>query len=102
MSFPLVLGLDTFGDLTHDEDDRPQSHAQTIRNVVERASSPTRSALTFGVGEHHTVDFPIDPVTLSAVRREAERRAARSDTARGVTISTSSLQLRQISGLQRS
>jgi hypothetical protein len=33
--FPLVLGLDTFGDLTHDEDDRPQPHAQTIRNVVE-------------------------------------------------------------------
>jgi hypothetical protein len=43
-----------------------------------------------------------DPVTLSAVRREAERRTARNDTARGVTISTSSLQLRQISGLQRS
>ena len=33
--FPLVLGLDTFGDVTHDDQDRPLSHAQTIRNVVE-------------------------------------------------------------------
>ena len=35
MNFPLLLGLDTFGDLTHDEHDRPLSHAQTIRDVVE-------------------------------------------------------------------
>jgi hypothetical protein len=34
--FPLVLGLDTFGDLTHNRHDRPDSHAQTIRNVVEQ------------------------------------------------------------------
>ena len=33
--FPLVLGLDTFGDHEHDAEDRPLSHAQTIRNVVE-------------------------------------------------------------------
>ena len=34
--FPLVLGLDTFGDRTHDEHDRPLSHAQTIRDVIEQ------------------------------------------------------------------
>ena len=34
--FPLVLGLDTFGDVTHDAEDRPLSPAQTIRNVVEQ------------------------------------------------------------------
>jgi hypothetical protein len=33
---PLVLGLDTFGDVTHDNEDRPLSHAQTIRNLVEQ------------------------------------------------------------------
>jgi hypothetical protein len=45
--FPVVLGLDTFGDLTHDEDDRPLSHAQTIRNVVEQgvlAGQPARTS----------------------------------------------------------
>jgi hypothetical protein len=34
--FPLVFGLDTFGDVTHGPDDRPLSHAQTIRHVVEQ------------------------------------------------------------------
>jgi len=36
VQFPLAFGLDTFGDVTHDEDDRPLSHAQTIRNIVEQ------------------------------------------------------------------
>src|SRR5260370_21762254 len=35
VQFPLAFGLDTFGDVTHDEDDRPLSHAQTIRNIAE-------------------------------------------------------------------
>jgi len=35
-SFPLVLGLNTFGDVTNDAQDRPLSHAQTLRNVVEQ------------------------------------------------------------------
>ncbi len=30
------LGIDTFGDVTWDDDDRPVSHAQTVRNVVEQ------------------------------------------------------------------
>ena len=34
--FPLVLGLDTFGDVTNDDNNRPLSHAQTIRNLVEQ------------------------------------------------------------------
>ena len=33
--FPLVLGLDTFGDRTNTADGKPLSHAQSIRNVVE-------------------------------------------------------------------
>jgi len=34
--FPLVLGLDTFGDLIYDQDGRPLSHAETIRSLVEQ------------------------------------------------------------------
>jgi len=33
--FPLIMGLDTFGDVTNDAEGRPLSHAQTIRNLVE-------------------------------------------------------------------
>ena len=58
--FPLILGLDTFGDLTHDDDDRPHSHAQTIRNVVEQGILADQVGVDFfGIGEHHTDDFPM-------------------------------------------
>jgi hypothetical protein len=51
--FPLVFGLDTFGDVTHDEDDRPLSHAQTIRNVVEQGVLADQVGVDFfGIGEH--------------------------------------------------
>jgi hypothetical protein len=76
MSFPLVLGLDTFGDLTHDEDDRPQSHAQTIRNVVEQDVLADQVGVDFfGVGEHHTVDFPMPAadVVLGAIAARTSR-----------------------------
>ncbi|HET6834918.1 MAG TPA: hypothetical protein VFH30_13675 [Acidimicrobiales bacterium] len=49
--FPLVLGLDTFGDVTHDTEDRPLSHAQTIRNVVEQGVLAEQVGVDFfGIG----------------------------------------------------
>ena len=68
--FPLVLGLDTFGDLTHDRQDRPDSHAQTIRNVVEQGVLADEVGVDFfGIGEHHTGDFPMPAgdVVLAAI-----------------------------------
>jgi probable LLM family oxidoreductase len=68
--FPLVLGLDTFGDLTHDRFDRPDSHAQTIRNVVEQGVLADEVGVDFfGIGEHHTGDFPMPAgdVVLAAI-----------------------------------
>src|SRR5256885_5989129 len=60
VQFPLTFGLDTFGDLTHDDDDRPHSHAQTIRNVVEQGVLADQVGVDFfGIGEHHTDDFPM-------------------------------------------
>ena len=58
--FPLVFGLDTFGDVTQDTEDRPLSHAQTIRNVVEQGVLAEQVGVDFfGIGEHHTDDFPM-------------------------------------------
>ncbi|MGZ3585537.1 MAG: LLM class flavin-dependent oxidoreductase, partial [Ktedonobacterales bacterium] len=55
VQFPLTFGLNTFGDVTHDEDDRPLSHAQTIRNIVEEGVLADQVGLDFfGIGEHHT------------------------------------------------
>jgi probable LLM family oxidoreductase len=74
--FPLVLGLDTFGDVTHDENDRPLSHAQTIRNVVEQGVLADQVGVDFfGIGEHHTDDFPMPAadVVLAAIAARTAR-----------------------------
>lgn len=68
--FPLVLGLDTFGDRTSDEQGTPLSHAQTIRDVVEQGVLADQVGVQyFGIGEHHTDDFPMPSgdVVLSAI-----------------------------------
>jgi probable LLM family oxidoreductase len=69
-TFPLVFGLDTFGDVTHDDNDRPLSHAQTIRNLVEQGVLADHVGVDFfGIGEHHTDDFPLSAadVVLAAI-----------------------------------
>jgi probable LLM family oxidoreductase len=76
VAFPLVLGLDTFGDRTHDKHDRPESHAQTIRNVVEQGVLADQVGVDFfGIGEHHTDDFPMPAadVALGAIAARTTR-----------------------------
>src|ERR1700737_4878500 len=75
-SFPLVLGLDTFGDGPHDENDLPISHAQTIRNLVEQGVLADQLGVDFfGIGEHHTDDWPMSAadVVLSAIAARTSR-----------------------------
>ena len=70
MSFPLVFGLNTFGDTTQDKDGHRLSHAQTIRDVVEEGVLADQVGLDFfGIGEHHTDDFPMPAadVVLAAI-----------------------------------
>src|SRR6202521_5604810 len=74
--FPLVLGLDTFGDTTNDANGRPLSHAQTIRNVVEQGVLADQLGVDFfGIGEHHTDDFPLSAadVVLGAIAARTNR-----------------------------
>jgi probable LLM family oxidoreductase len=72
----LVLGLDTFGDRTNDKDGRPLSHAQTIRDVVEEGVLADQVGIDyFGIGEHHTDDFPMPAadVVLGAIAARTSR-----------------------------
>ncbi len=74
--FPVTFGLDTFGDVTHDQDDRPLSHAQTIRNLVEQGVLADNVGIDFiGIGEHHTDDFPLSAadVVLAAIAARTTR-----------------------------
>jgi probable LLM family oxidoreductase len=73
---PLVFGLDTFGDVSHDKGDRPLSHAQTIRNLVEHGVLADEVGVGFfGIGEHHTDDFPLSAgdVVLGAIASRTTR-----------------------------
>lgn len=70
MPAPLVFGLDTFGDVTHDKDGRPVSHARTIRDLVDQGVLADQVGLEFfGIGEHHTADMPLSAadVVLAAI-----------------------------------
>jgi len=76
LAFPLVLGLDTFGDATHDDGDRPLSHAQIVRDLVEHGVLADQTGVDFfGIGEHHTDDFPLSAadVVLAAVAARTTR-----------------------------
>jgi probable LLM family oxidoreductase len=75
-SFPLEFGLDTFGDVTDDQDGHPLSHAQTIRNLVDQGVLAEQVGLDFfGIGEHHTDDFPLSAadVVLAAIAARTSR-----------------------------
>jgi probable LLM family oxidoreductase len=76
MPLLLTFGLDTFGDVTHDEEDRPLSHAQTIRNLVEQGVLAEQVGVDFfGIGEHHTADLPLSAgdVVLGAIAARTAR-----------------------------
>lgn len=68
MSDRIEIGLDTFGDVTVDEDGKALSQAQVIRNVVDEGVLADEVGLDFiGLGEHHRDDFAISsPETLLA------------------------------------
>jgi alkanesulfonate monooxygenase SsuD/methylene tetrahydromethanopterin reductase-like flavin-dependent oxidoreductase (luciferase family) len=74
--FPIELGLDTFGDVTDGDDGKPVSHAQTIRDLVEHGVLADQVGVDFfGIGEHHTDDFPLSAgdVVLAAIAARTSR-----------------------------
>jgi probable LLM family oxidoreductase len=77
-SFPIELGLDTFGDVTRDAAGALVSDAQAIRHVVEEGALADRAGVdVFGVGEHHRPDFSIaaPEVVLAAIAGRTSRIA---------------------------
>ena len=71
-----AFGLDTFGDRNSDAAGRPQSHAQTIRNVVAEGVFAEQAGVDFfGIGEHHTDYFPMPAgdLALAAIAAQTEK-----------------------------
>jgi probable LLM family oxidoreductase len=76
MDRELQLGLDTFGDVTHDAQGRPLAYAQVIRNVVaEGVLADDLGIAFFGVGEHHRDDFAVSApdMVLAAIAGQTRR-----------------------------
>ena len=76
MPYAIELGLDTFGDATVDNEGRPQTQAQALRNVVDQAALADRVGLDFfAVGEHHRPDFAVSApeVVLAAIAGQTRR-----------------------------
>ena len=72
----LTLGLDTFGDLTSDDEGRPLTQAQSIRNLVDQGVLADQVGIDyFGIGEHHTEIFPLSAgdVVLAAIASRTSR-----------------------------
>jgi probable LLM family oxidoreductase len=71
-----TFGLDTFGDRNGGADGKPLSHAETIRNVAEEGALAEQAGVDFfGIGEHHTEDFPMPAadVVLAAIAARTSR-----------------------------
>jgi probable LLM family oxidoreductase len=64
----LQFGLDTFGDMSLDDQGRPVSAGQVIRDVVEQAKLAEEVGLnSFNIGEHHRDDYAVSaPDTILA------------------------------------
>jgi probable LLM family oxidoreductase len=64
----LQFGLDTFGDMSLDDQGRPVSAGKVIRDVVEQAKLAEEVGLnSFNIGEHHRDDYAVSaPDTILA------------------------------------
>lgn len=79
----LEFGLDTFGDITRDENG-PRSGAQVIRDTLSEAVLADQVGLDyFGLGEHHRPDFAIsstEPLLGAILARTSRIHAGTSVT----------------------
>jgi probable LLM family oxidoreductase len=72
----LELGLDTFGDVTADDNGQTLPHAQVIRNLIDEAVLADQTGVDFiGVGEHHRADFAVSSpeIVLAAIAGRTSR-----------------------------
>ncbi len=82
------LGLDTFGDITVDDDGARVSDARAIRDTVEQAVLADQVGLHFfGVGEHHRHEFAVSSPEI--VLAAAAARTTRIHLGTAVTVLSS-------------
>jgi probable LLM family oxidoreductase len=76
MTHPIELGLDTFGDVTVDQNGQQLTQAAALRQVVDQGALADQVGLDFFcVGEHHRNDFSVSApeVVLAAIASRSSR-----------------------------
>ncbi len=72
----VTFGLDTFGDMSADDNGQPLTAAQTIRNLVDQAVLADELGIEhFNIGEHHRDDFAVSApdVVLAGIATRTSR-----------------------------
>ncbi|WP_136037341.1 LLM class flavin-dependent oxidoreductase [Microbacterium sp. K35] len=78
----IEFGLDTFGDITRDQDGELLTAAQTIRNVVAQAELADAVGVDFfGVGEHHRREFAVSSPEMVLAAIAGRTKSIRLGTA---------------------
>ncbi len=73
---PITFGLDSFGELSSDQEGRRLSHPASIRSLVDQGVLADAAGIdTFGIGEHHIDEMPLSApdVVLSAIAARTTR-----------------------------
>jgi probable LLM family oxidoreductase len=74
--FPVVIGVDSFGEITTDDAGRPLGQPENLRALVEEGVQAERSGLDFfGLGEHHIEEMPLSApdLVLTAIAARTSR-----------------------------
>lgn len=75
-TYPIVIGINSFGDITSDDAGRPFDQPENIRSLVEEGVLADESGLDFfGLGEHHIEEMPLSApdLVLAAVAARTSR-----------------------------
>ena len=64
-NYPIVIGVDSFGEITRGEDGAHLSQPANIRALVDEGVQAEEAGLDFfGLGEHHTAEMPLSAPDL--------------------------------------
>ncbi|MEU1601316.1 hypothetical protein ABZ468_53815 [Streptomyces sp. NPDC005708] len=62
---PIVIGIDSFGGITSDDEGRPLDQPENTRALDDEGVLAEASGLDFfGLGEHHVEEMPLWPWIL--------------------------------------
>lgn len=98
---PIVIGIDSFGDITSNDEGRPLDQPENTRALVDEGVLAEASGLDFfGLGEHHIEEMPLSAPDL--VLAVVSARTSRIRPGSAVTVLSSDDRFASSSAMRRS